>query len=101
MEVLEDFRQARRWGGADATGRNSLMSVTTPTDQSWGILSEPIHVDAAGAADPVWKDNAYLAFWVLDGQGFGTLHVSPSPTAPSARPARFGISVAGRMVEII
>ena len=75
------------------------MSVTTPTDHAWGILSEPIHVDAAGAADPVWKDNAYLAFWDLDAQVFGTLHVSTSPNSPSARRARFGISVAGRVVE--
>jgi hypothetical protein len=101
MEVPEDVKQTRRSGDADATGRNSLMSVTTPTDHAWGILSEPIHVDAAGAADPVWKDNAYLAFWDLDAQVFGTLHVSTSPNSPSARRARFGISVAGRVVEII
>lgn len=77
------------------------MSVTTPTAQAWGSLSEPIHVDAAGAADPVWKDNAYLAFWDVDAQVFGTLHVSTSPNAPSARRARFSISVAGRVVEIV
>lgn len=77
------------------------MSVTAPTDQTWGSLSEPIHVDAAGAADPVWKDNAYLAFWDVHAQVFGALHVSTSPNAPNARRARFSISVAGRVVEII
>lgn len=77
------------------------MSLTAPTAQAWGSLSEPIHVDAAGAGDPVWKDNAYLAFWDIDAQVFGTLHVSTSPNAPSARRARFSISVAGRVVEII
>ncbi|MEZ0366049.1 hypothetical protein ACAG26_20445 [Mycobacterium sp. pUA109] len=77
------------------------MSVTAATDNTWGPLSEPIHPDAAGAGDPVWKDNAYLAFWDVDAQVFGTLHVSTSPNAPSARRARFSISVAGRVVEVV
>jgi hypothetical protein len=77
------------------------MSVTTPTEKRWGSLSEPIHADAAGAGDPVWTDNAYLSFWDAAAQVFGTLHVSTSPNAPSARRARFSISVAGRVVEVV
>jgi hypothetical protein len=83
--------------------RPELPSTTsvTPTDRSWGKLSEPIHADAAGAGDPVWKDNAYLSFWDPAAQVFGTLHVSTSPNAPTARRARFSVSVAGRVVEVI
>ncbi|MBJ8344409.1 hypothetical protein [Antrihabitans sp. YC2-6] len=77
------------------------MTVTTPTEQLWGSLSEPIHADAAGVGEPVWKDNAYLSFWDADAQVFGTLHVSTSPNAPSARRARFSVSLAGRIVEIV
>lgn len=77
------------------------MTSATPTERSWGALSEPIHTDAAGAGDPVWKDNAYLSFWDPAAQVFGTLHVSTSPNAPDARRARFSVSVAGRVIEVI
>ncbi|MFI5716173.1 hypothetical protein [Nocardia sp. NPDC051750] len=77
------------------------MTSVTPTERSWGPLSEPIHADAAGAGDPVWKDNAYFSFWDPAAQVFGTLHVSTSPNAPSARRARFSVSVAGRVTEVI
>ena len=77
------------------------MTSVTPTDRGWGPLSEPIHADAAGVGDPVWKDNAYFSFWDPGAQVFGTLHVSTSPNAPGARRARFSISVAGRVTEVI
>ncbi|MEV6139669.1 hypothetical protein AB0L63_27215 [Nocardia sp. NPDC051990] len=77
------------------------MTSVTPTERSWGQLSEPIHTNAAGVGDPVWKDNAYFSFWDPAAQVFGTLHVSTSPNAPSARRARFSISVAGRVTEVI
>ncbi|MEU7629731.1 hypothetical protein AB0C34_07050 [Nocardia sp. NPDC049220] len=77
------------------------MTFVTPTERSWGALSEPIHADAAGIGEPVWKDNAYLSFWDPAAQVFGTVHVSTSPNAPSARRARFSISVAGRVVEVV
>ncbi|MEV0367120.1 hypothetical protein ACIBEK_10115 [Nocardia fusca] len=72
-----------------------------PTDRSWGPLSEPIHADAAGVGDPVWKDNAYFSFWDPAAQVFGTVHVSTSPNAPGARRGRFSVSVAGRVTEVI
>ncbi|MGW5385004.1 DUF7065 domain-containing protein [Nocardia sp. NPDC003963] len=77
------------------------MTTATPTEQSWGKLSEPIHSDAAGAGDPVWKDNAYLSFWDSAAEVFGTVHVSTSPNAPDTRRARFSVSVAGRVVEVV
>ena len=77
------------------------MTTVTPTEQHWGKLSEPIHADAAGAGDPVWKDNAYLSFWDCAAQVFGTVHVSTSPNAPDTRRARFSVSVAGRTTEVV
>lgn len=77
------------------------MTSVTPTDRGWGPLSEPIHADAAGVGDPVWKDNAYFSFWDPAAQVFGTLHVSTSPNAPGARRARFSVSVAGWVTEVI
>ncbi|MGV9633307.1 DUF7065 domain-containing protein [Nocardia rhamnosiphila] len=77
------------------------MTIATPTAQSWGKLSEPIRSDAAGVDDPVWKDNAYLSFWDSDAAVFGTVHVSTSPNAPDTRRARFSVSVAGRVTEVV
>ena len=74
------------------------MTVTAP---AWGSLSEPIHIGAAGASDPVWKDNAYLSFWDTANCVYGSLHVSTSPNAPTARRARFSISVDGRVTEVV
>lgn len=71
---------------------------------SWGSLAEPIHADAAGAADPIWKDNAYLSFWDIERQVFGTFHVSTSPNGAGARRARCSVlfgGFGGHVVEII
>lgn len=71
---------------------------------AWGPLSEPVHADAAGPRDPVWKDNAYLSFWDLERSVFGTFHVSTSPNGTGARRARCSVLLggpAGRVVEII
>ncbi|WP_328391885.1 DUF7065 domain-containing protein [Nocardia sp. NBC_00416] len=77
------------------------MTFAEPTARGWGSLAEPVHADAAGLGDPVWKDNAYFSFWDPAAEVFGTLHVSTSPNAPSARRARFSVSVAGRVTEVI
>ncbi|GAA5061269.1 hypothetical protein [Nocardia callitridis] len=77
------------------------MTSITPAEKIWGSLSEPIHLNAAGPSEPVWKDNAYLSFWDNDSQVFGTLHVATSPNAPSARRARFSVCAAGRTVEVV
>lgn len=77
------------------------MTLSASTESPWGKLAEPIRADAAGADDPVWKDNAFLAFWDSEAEVFGSLHVSTSPNAPSARRARFSVSVAGRTTEIV
>lgn len=69
--------------------------------KAWGPLAEPIHGDAAGPTDPVWKDNAYLSFWDTHNQVFGTFHVSTSPNGTGARRARCSVSVRGRVLEII
>ena len=81
---------------------DGLNSPTTASD--WGPLSEPIHADAAGPDDPVWKDNAFFAFWDLDRQVFGSVHVSTSPNGTGARRARCSVlprGTDGRMLEII
>lgn len=78
-------------------------SPTTRTAQ-WGPLSEPIHSDAAGPGDPVWKDNAFLAFWDLDRQTFGSVHVSTSPNGTGSRRARCSVQLGGangRVIEIV
>ncbi len=49
----------------------------------------------------MWKDNAYLSFWDTTAEVHGTVHVSTSPNAPNARRARFSVSVAGRVVEVV
>jgi hypothetical protein len=73
----------------------------TITEIAWGPLAEPIHPDAAGPADPVWKDNAYLSFWDIPNEVFGTFHVSTSPNGTGARRARCSVSVRGKVLEII
>lgn len=75
------------------------MTTTAPTD--WGPLAEPVHTDAAGPDDPVWKDNAYLSFWDVENDLVGTLHVSTSPNGQGARRARASVSVAGHSVEVV
>ena len=67
----------------------------------WAQLMTPPHLEAAGDGEPVWKDNAFLGFWDLDRQIFGSVHVSTSPNAPQGRRARCSLLVAGRQVEII
>lgn len=77
------------------------MTSTLDTATAWGPLAEPIHDNAAGPGDPVWKDNAYLSFWDLDRQVFGSFHVSTSPNGTGARRARCSVLLRGRVVEII
>ncbi|WP_182379437.1 hypothetical protein [Nocardioides sp. WS12] len=82
------------------------MTTTTETPGStlWGPLAEPIHNDAAGPGDPVWKDNGYLSFWDTERQVFGTFHVSTSPNGTGARRARCSVLLGGeggRVVEVI
>ncbi len=76
------------------------MTVTDITE-AWGPLAEPIHPDAAGPADPVWKDNAYLSFWDTVNEIYGSFHVSTSPNGTGARRARCSVSVRGTVLEII
>lgn len=76
------------------------MTVIDITD-AWGPLAEPIHSDAAGPTDPVWKDNAYLSFWDTANEVFGSFHVSTSPNGTGARRARCSVSVRGNVLEII
>ncbi|HEY1974390.1 MAG TPA: hypothetical protein VGH89_41025 [Pseudonocardia sp.] len=77
------------------------QSVPTRTID-WGPLATPIHPDAAGANDPTWKDNAYLAFWDLERRIFGSVHVSTSPNATGAQRARCSLRCADLPpVEII
>lgn len=74
--------------------------MTTVTS-TWGPLAEPIHADAAGPGDPVWKDNAYLSFWDVQGGVFGSVHVSTSPNGEGARRARCSVSAGGAVVEVV
>lgn len=82
------------------------MTATTesPATTLWGPLAEPIHADAAGPDEPTWKDNAYLSFWDVERQVFGTFHVSTSPNGTGARRARCSVLLGGqggRVIEII
>lgn len=49
---------------------------------AWGPLATAIHADAAGPGDPTWKDNAYLSFWDVEAEVYGSIHVSTSPMTP-------------------
>ncbi len=68
---------------------------------AWGPLATPIHTDAAGAGDPTWKDNAYLSFWDVEAEVYGSIHVSTSPNDTQASRARFSIRLGTEIVEII
>ncbi len=74
-----------------------MTTVTT----DWGPLAEPIHPDAAGPGDPVWKDNAYIAFWDTERQVYGSFHVSTSPNAKGGLRARCSLQSADGIVEVI
>lgn len=67
----------------------------------WGPLATEVHADAAGPSEPTWKDNAYLSFWDVAGNIYGSIHVSTSPNDTKARRARFSIQLDGEIVEII
>jgi hypothetical protein len=75
--------------------------MTDTLTTAWGPLAEPVHVDAAGATEPTWKDNAYLSFWDVDGNVYGTFHVSTSPNDPKSRRARCSVQLDREVVEII
>jgi hypothetical protein len=75
--------------------------TVTDLAETWGPLAEPVHLDAAGPADPVWKDNAYLSFWDTANEVFASFHVSTSPNGTGARRARCSVSVRGKVLEII
>lgn len=75
--------------------------MTRAVDTHWGPLAQPIHADAAGPGDPVWKDNAYISFWDVPNKVFGSFHVSTSPNCAGGRRARFSANVRGNTVEII
>lgn len=68
---------------------------------AWGPLATAVHADAAGPDEPTWKDNAYLSFWDVDSNVYGTMHVSTSPNDDKARRARFSISLQGKVFEVI
>lgn len=73
----------------------------TAVNTGWGPLAEPIHAEAAGPNDPVWKDNAYVSFWDFEHSVFGSFHVSTSPNGTGSRRARCSISARDKVVEII
>src|ERR1700760_3199551 len=73
----------------------------TATVSAWGPLAEPVHADAAGPDDPVWKANPYLSFWAARAEVVGTLHLSTSPNGTGARRARASLAHQGRIVEVI
>lgn len=78
------------------------QTIDQPDVADWGPLAEPVHAQAAGPDEPVWKDNAFLAFWDLDQQVFASVHVSTSPNGAGARRARFSALLGGGSpVEVI
>lgn len=80
---------------------NSDASPSAGGTAAWGPLATAVHTDAAGPDDPTWKDNAYLSFWDVDADVYGTMHVSTSPNDAKARRARFSVSLEGRVYEVI
>jgi hypothetical protein len=81
-------------------------TISSPSEyaggvQAWGPLSTAVHADAAGPGEPTWKDNAYLSFWDVDGEVYGSFHVSTSPNDAKARRARFSVYLQGQNIEVI
>jgi hypothetical protein len=72
-----------------------------PRSTDWGSLAEPLHDDAAGHGDPIWKDNAYLSYWDVEHSTFGSFHLSTSPNASGARRARCSLLIGHTEIEII
>jgi hypothetical protein len=68
-------------------------------DSSFAPLLTPIH-GPVPEGHPPWKDNAFLAFWDVNNDLFGSVHVSTSPNAWGRR-ARFSISLHGKVIEVI
>ena len=68
-------------------------------DSSFAPLLTPIH-GPVPEGHPPWKDNAFLAFWDVNNDLFGSVHVSTSPNAGGRR-ARFSISLHGKVIEVI
>lgn len=76
--------------------------MTAAGIDQWGALAAGVHRGAANASDPTWKDNAFVAFWDLDTQTFGSVHVSTSPNSPDSRRARCSVTtVDGQSAEVI
>jgi hypothetical protein len=83
------------------TSTISAVSPNAGGTGAWGPLATAVHTDSARPGDPTWKDNAYLSFWDVAGNVFGTVHVSTSPNDAQARRARFSVYLDGQIVEII
>jgi hypothetical protein len=69
----------------------------------WGPIGTlPLPVDSAGPNDPVYRDNAFLAFWSLSGPSpvYGEAHVSTSPNSDGRR-ARFTVWRDGHVRELM
>jgi hypothetical protein len=73
------------------------MPLKAETD--WGPIGELPKAGAAGPGDPVYRDNAFLAFWSLERNLYGEGHVSTSPNSDGRR-ARFTIYNSGRVTEL-
>jgi len=77
------------------------MSTAEPQTIDWGPLQTPAHDRVPeGDGTAAWKDNAYVSFWDVGRNAFGTLHVSTSPNAEGRR-ARVSISSNGTVVEVV
>lgn len=73
---------------------------TLETD--WGSIGALPHPNAAGPDDPVYRDNAFLAFWALgaDEPVYGEFHVSTSPNSDGRR-ARATVWRNGQVADLM
>ncbi|MHB8693722.1 MAG: hypothetical protein ACYDHH_20995, partial [Solirubrobacteraceae bacterium] len=76
-----------------------MEMATTVKKIDWGPLCEPVHTDIPDVGKP-WRDNAFVGFWDVKRQVYGTLHVSTSPNAEGRR-ARFSLQFGTKTVEVI
>jgi hypothetical protein len=93
---------SRNQPGSEALDERTRSGAAAGQDDriEWGPIGEPVQVGAASPGDPVYRDNAFLAFWSLGAEPvYGEGHVSTSPNSDGRR-ARFTICHGGRVVEL-
>src|ERR1044072_2546445 len=67
----------------------------------WGRLAEPIHDDGTvDRDDPLWRENAFLAFFDPDADVYGVVHLMTA-AGPGGGMVRCTLAAGDRQLEVI